>query len=38
MVDPTTRPLILLSNDDGYAAEGLADVRAELLAHADVVV
>ncbi len=38
MVDPTTRPLILLSNDDGYAAEGLAAVRAELLAHADVVV
>ncbi|MCC6554734.1 MAG: 5'/3'-nucleotidase SurE [Polyangiaceae bacterium] len=34
----TTRPLILLSNDDGYAAPGLVAVRAELARHADVVV
>jgi 5'-nucleotidase len=32
------RPLVLLSNDDGYFAKGLAAVRDELLPHADVVV
>lgn len=32
------RPLILLSNDDGYAAPGLTAVRDELAQHADVVV
>lgn len=32
------RPLILLSNDDGYSAPGLIAVRDELAAHADVVV
>lgn len=32
------RPLILLSNDDGYAAPGLVAVHAELALHADVVV
>ncbi len=32
------RPLILLSNDDGYSAPGLTAVRDELARHADVVV
>lgn len=32
------RPLILLSNDDGYAADGLVALGAELARHADVVV
>jgi 5'-nucleotidase len=32
------RPLILLSNDDGYAASGLVAVQTELAPHADVVV
>jgi 5'-nucleotidase len=32
------RPLILLSNDDGYAAPGLIALRDELAVHADVVV
>ena len=32
------RPLILLSNDDGYAAEGLIALRDQLARHADVVV
>jgi 5'-nucleotidase len=34
----TTRPLVLLSNDDGYASRGIAAMRAALLAHADVIV
>jgi 5'-nucleotidase len=33
-----TRPLVLLSNDDGYAAEGLRALHRELVRHADVVV
>lgn len=33
-----SRPLVLLSNDDGYNSEGLRLVRRELLEHADVVV
>jgi 5'-nucleotidase len=33
-----TRPLVLVSNDDGYASRGLAMLRGALLAHADVVV
>jgi 5'-nucleotidase len=33
-----TRPLILLSNDDGHHAEGLRELGAALSAHADVVV
>ena len=33
-----TRPLVLLSNDDGYRAEGLAKLRLALRKHADVVV
>ncbi len=32
------RPLILLSNDDGFRAQGLNALRAALLPHADVVV
>jgi 5'-nucleotidase len=32
------RPLVLLSNDDGYAAAGLIAVQVELAPHADVVV
>lgn len=32
------RPLVLLSNDDGYAAKGLAAVRAALTPYADVIV
>src|SRR6185312_6987463 len=32
------RPLILLSNDDGYSAPGLIAVRDELARHAEVVV
>jgi 5'-nucleotidase len=32
------RPLVLLSNDDGVAAEGLEALRAALALHADVVV
>lgn len=32
------RPLVLLSNDDGIAAEGLEALRAALAVHADVVV
>jgi 5'-nucleotidase len=32
------RPLVLLSNDDGYTSEGLRLLREELLRHADVVV
>ena len=32
------RPLILLSNDDGYAADGLVALRNALARHADVVV
>ena len=32
------RPLVLLSNDDGVAAEGLIALHAALAAHADVVV
>jgi 5'-nucleotidase len=32
------RPLVLLSNDDGYAAEGLRALHRELERHADVVV
>ncbi len=32
------RPLVLLSNDDGFNAEGLRAIRARLLEHADVVV
>lgn len=32
------RPLVLLSNDDGYSAPGLVAVRDELAQHADVVV
>src|SRR5690606_13152749 len=32
------RPLVLLSNDDGVAAEGLEALRAALAVHADVVV
>jgi len=32
------RPLILLSNDDGYSAPNLVAVQAELAKHADVVV
>jgi len=34
----SARPLILLSNDDGYDARGLIALRSELTAHADVVV
>jgi 5'-nucleotidase len=37
-VEPPPRPLVLLSNDDGHAAKGLAALRAELQKHADVVV
>jgi 5'-nucleotidase len=37
-VHAVTRPLILLSNDDGYFAPGLLAVQAELSKHADVVV
>ena len=33
-----SRPLILLSNDDGFGSEGLRLVRQALLEHADVVV
>jgi 5'-nucleotidase len=33
-----TRPLFLLSNDDGYRAPGLSALRAALLAYGDVVV
>lgn len=33
-----TRPLVLLSNDDGVAAEGLEALRVALSVHADVVV
>lgn len=32
------RPLILLSNDDGFRAQGLNALRAALLPHADVIV
>jgi 5'-nucleotidase len=32
------RPLVLLSNDDGYASAGIAALRTALLEHADVVV
>lgn len=32
------RPLVLLSNDDGYASRGITAMRAALAAHADVVV
>ena len=32
------RPLLLLSNDDGYQAPGLAAIREALLPHADVVI
>jgi 5'-nucleotidase len=32
------RPLVLLSNDDGHAAEGLRALRRELRSHADVIV
>lgn len=32
------RPLVLLSNDDGHTAPGLAAVRAALSTHADVIV
>jgi 5'-nucleotidase len=33
-----SRPLVLLSNDDGYTSEGLRLVRSALLEHADVIV
>ncbi|HYJ09926.1 MAG TPA: 5'/3'-nucleotidase SurE, partial [Polyangiaceae bacterium] len=32
------RPLVLLSNDDGFRAQGLNALRAALLPHADVIV
>src|SRR5438105_2848007 len=32
------RPLVLLSNDDGYASRGIASLRAALAEHADVIV
>ena len=37
-VMPVDRPLVLLSNDDGYGAEGLRALREALLQVADVVV
>jgi 5'-nucleotidase len=34
----TTRPLVLLSNDDGYAAPGLVALQRALGSFADVIV
>ncbi len=38
LAPPNERPLVLLSNDDGFASEGIRQMRAALAAFADVIV